>query len=102
MGLFRRFRRDKDAATETEKPAGTEPDNPSEESTPVAPVSPNVPPATAPATAGPARIPPPLPDRPAESSASAPLSSEALTKCFVCGTPLDGQTCPTCRMTWVE
>jgi hypothetical protein len=22
--------------------------------------------------------------------------------CFVCGTPLEGRLCPTCKMSWVE
>jgi len=98
MSLFRRFRRDKEDEAGTEEPLPIEP-SPAEgeanESTPepIAPV---------PVTPEPTRIPPPLPDRPAEPSPPTSSSVARLPKCFVCGTALEGRTCPTCRMTWVE
>jgi len=102
MSLFRRFRRDKEDAPEPEKAAPEEPSPSSEEnpSTSIMAVEPAT--APSPATAPAARIPPPLPDRPAETKSPAALLLDARAKCFVCGTPLDGHTCPTCRMTWVE
>ena len=105
MSLFRRFRRDKEEAPETAEPSPSEPAPTAEEpvESPSAPVvetpAPAKPASEAP---GPGRIPPPLPDRPSEPSASAAPPLDARSKCFVCGTSLEGRTCPTCRMTWVE
>jgi len=98
MSLFRRFRRDKEDEGGAEEPVPVDP-SPAEE----APVDTSpAPVAAAPAVPEPTRIPPPLPDRPAAPSPSAPSSVDRLPKCFVCGTVLEGRTCPTCRMTWVE
>jgi len=105
MALFRRFRREKEEAPETEEPSPTEPapDTEAPAETPSVPAVEESPPVkTVPEVPGPGRIPPPLPDRPTEPSAPAAAPLDARSKCFVCGTPLEGRTCPTCRMTWVE
>jgi hypothetical protein len=46
--------------------------------------------------------PPPLPRPEAVSTVAAPSHAAPLSLCFVCGGPLEGKHCPTCRMTWVE
>ncbi|MGA8710956.1 MAG: hypothetical protein WB786_06985 [Thermoplasmata archaeon] len=100
MSLFRRFRRDKEGEGGTEEPLPDESPPPTEPPTESIPEP--VAPAPTPTTPEPTRIPPPLPDRPTEPSVSALPASDRLPKCFVCGTPLEGRTCLTCRMTWVE
>jgi hypothetical protein len=105
MLLFRRFRREKEEPPETSEAVPTEPAPAAEEPLDIAPTPVETSPKSGtsdPEVSGPARIPPPLPDRPAEPSPSAAPVLDARSKCFVCGTPLEGRTCPTCRMTWVE
>ncbi len=48
-----------------------------------------------------APTPPPLPVPPAPPAASLDASPD-YSECFVCGTTLEGKTCPKCQMTWVE
>lgn len=53
------------------------------------------------ARAGGSAGPPPLP----APSAAAPASLQPrpdYSECFVCGSNLEGKTCPKCRMTWIE
>jgi hypothetical protein len=112
MALFRRLRRGRDTA-EAEEPAPeaemesppTAPEGPTPESvepTPEAPVSPVEPLPSAPATVEPSSAPPPLPQRTTVSPAHSGAEKGPFASCFVCGTPLEAGTCPTCRMTWME
>lgn len=123
-GLFRRFRRPKDAAPEEgagveEAPAEGSDLVPAEEVAPTgAPdVAAPVPeaaavapaPASASSAAGPEPAatsvtsgpPPPLP-KPDESGAgrSVPGGPGTYRSCFLCGSAMDGPWCPTCRMVW--
>jgi hypothetical protein len=76
--------------------------------------SPPEPPAEEPAFEGSTEVRepsvPPVPGVPAAFEPVAPAPPEEpddavaamADRCFVCGTPLNGSYCPTCRMTWVE
>jgi hypothetical protein len=76
------------------KSPGGEPDSP-------VPARPEpVPDGPAPEIPLPSRPPLPLADADAGRPAHRPLS--APTRCFLCGTEMNGSTCPTCRMTWNE
>jgi len=114
MSLFRRFRREKEAEPAEKPKEEAEPvEEPKEQAKP-SPVEEKAPVVVPPVLAEPSPpvrteassaslAPPPLPDRPIPPP-SPPISSgtDALSKCFICGTPLSGKTCPTCHMTWVE
>jgi hypothetical protein len=43
---------------------------------------------------------PPLPEAEAGAVRSAHRPLTATTRCFLCGTEMNGSFCPTCRMTW--
>jgi hypothetical protein len=43
---------------------------------------------------------PPLPEAEAGAGRSAHRPLTATTRCFLCGTEMNGSFCPTCRMTW--
>jgi hypothetical protein len=101
MALFRRLRRDK------EEPSGPPSSSPETETPPSPAAAPTLEPS--PAASGPAvtespaetplpPAPPPLPEK-APVTVSEPL---AFSHCFVCGSPLEGHACPTCRLEWVE
>ncbi len=44
----------------------------------------------------------PLPERTVEPIAISAPAPGAFARCFLCSSPLEGSTCPTCKMTWVE
>jgi len=46
--------------------------------------------------------PPPLPEKAPAESSQLVTERGPFGVCFVCGTPLEGRLCPTCRMSWVE
>jgi hypothetical protein len=120
-GLFRRFRKEKEAPVEEslpeEEPVILPEETPGDEAlspetaTPTVPAEPTV--REAPATEVPevrpspslvvpeTGPPPPLP-RPSEDLGSAVPGAGPgrYARCFVCGSKLDGPWCPTCRMVW--
>jgi hypothetical protein len=118
-GLFRRFRKDKGTAAPDDEPAPSETPEPSEdpgdaapepvepasEATPIAPAAPAeplpAPPVAAPVPMSPSdRPPPPLP-QPAEGGDARVVGGPgAFSRCFLCGSRMDGPWCPTCRMVW--
>ncbi|HLM91926.1 MAG TPA: hypothetical protein VK424_07785 [Thermoplasmata archaeon] len=122
MSFFRRLRREKEETPSEEptEPAGddegtiwTDENRPVIENPPEAPpaeIKPAPAPVASPAPAPPAAAPapasgppPPLP-RPAAAptTPTAPSHAAPFSLCFVCGNPLEGKTCATCRMTWAE
>jgi type IV secretory pathway VirB10-like protein len=103
MSLFRRRRDKEDDGPEpasAESAGGTPAESPGQPPLPA--VTAKAPAPEAPLPPPPASGPPPLPDR-----APTPPVAEAAERsrygiCFVCGTPLEGRSCPTCKMSWVE
>src|SRR5579871_4593673 len=125
-GFFRRLRRPKEGEPEPEERSSVEPDGaeelpveeaaPSEEfagvepETPAAPV-PEPAPTEAPipsasstpaAPATPSGPPPPLPEADRTAARGSLTPRRTSTRCFLCGTEMDGPWCPTCRIAWVD
>ena len=46
--------------------------------------------------------PPPLPQENPDVASGHPAVRGSFTRCFLCDSELEGSSCPTCRMTWVE
>jgi len=113
-GLLRRLRRPKEAEPEPEpevapvedeapEPAPA-PEGPSSEEVPAEPVvlpEPAEPAVPAPPE-GPVGPPPPLPEADREAARSSIARRRPQSKCFLCGSDLDGPWCPTCRMAWSD
>ncbi len=90
MMLFRRKPKEKESPPEGVVPA--------QGSTSAGPEAKGAPGATGPPAAA---APPPLPRRAPESVGPAGASGD-FTRCFVCGSTLDGGACPVCKIAWVE
>src|SRR5580698_5370790 len=50
----------------------------------------------------PVSAPPPLPEAEAGSGRNVHRHLSASSRCFLCGTEMNGSFCPTCRMSWNE
>jgi fused signal recognition particle receptor len=92
------------AATPAERGAVVEAPAPAEVPFAAAAAPLAAPPAVAPPPdpVGRPAAPPPLPHPAAAPTAAAHSQAAPFSLCFVCGGPLEGKHCPTCRMTWVE
>jgi hypothetical protein len=66
------------------------------------PGEPSPPEAATPPTRSTPSAPPPLPEADRDAARSSLAPRRNATKCFLCGTEMDGPWCPTCRMAWTD
>jgi hypothetical protein len=102
--LFRRFRKEKDEPGPEKEPSTEFPAT----GAPPADVTssePTVPPASSPSVVETPTPYPPVADlslRLAPISVAPASDPSSVVRCFLCGTAMEGEFCPKCRMTWKD